>query len=57
VKSFVYTHGEIQNKFWMKYFVVRQNMKLNPPTATAISHTKGVFHVAKQHFIYPQGWI
>ena len=57
VKSFAYAHGEIQNKFWMKYFAYRQNVKLNPPTAAAISYAKGVFHIAKQYFTHPQGWI
>ena len=39
VKSFAFAHGEIQNKFWMKYFAFRQNVKLNPPT-----RRRGEFH-------------
>ena len=57
MKSFAYAHGEIQKKFWMKYFAIRQNVKLNPPTAAAISHAAGVFHIAKQYFTHPKGWI
>ena len=59
VKSFAFAHGEIQNKFWMKYFAFRQNVKLNPPTRCSqrISHAVGVFHIAKQYFTHPQGWI
>ena len=58
VKSFAFAHGEIQNKFWMKYFAFRQNVKLNPPI-----RRRGEFHPAKLDFIveddftHPQGWI
>jgi len=45
-------HGEIQNKFWMKYFAIRQNVKLNPPTRRKanftclrhISYCEAIFH-------------
>ena len=58
VKSFANAHGEIQNKFWMKYFAFRQNVKLNPPI-----RRRGGFHPTKLDFIveddftHPQGWI
>ena len=57
VKSFAFAYGEIQNKFWMKYFAFRQNVKLNPLTPAGISHAVGVFHIAKQYFTHPKGWI
>ena len=57
MKSFAYAHGEIQKKFWMKYFAIRKNVKLNPPTVAAISHAAGVFHIEKQYFTHPKGWI
>ncbi len=34
-----------------------QKMKLNPPIAAAISYAESVFHIAKQYFTHPQGWI
>ena len=38
-------------------FSATQKMKLNPPIAAAISYAESVFHIAKQYFTHPQGWI
>jgi hypothetical protein len=38
-------------------FSATQKMKLNPPIAAAISYAESVFHIAKQCFTHPQGWI
>jgi hypothetical protein len=38
-------------------FSATQKMKLNPPIAAAVSYAESVFHIAKQCFTHPQGWI
>ncbi len=38
-------------------FSATQKMKLNPPIAAAISYAESVFHIAKQCFTHPHGWI
>ena len=44
------------SEFLMKSFALL-TIKLNPPIAAAISYAESVFHIAKQCFTHPQGWI
>ena len=56
MKSFALLTMKSKPTVLMK-FSATQKMKLNPPIAAAISYAESVFHIAKQYFTHPQGWI
>ena len=56
MKSFALLTMKSKPTVLMK-FSATQKMKLNPPIAAAISYAESVFHIAKQCFTHPQGWI
>ena len=56
MKSFALLTMKSKPTVLMK-FSATQKMKLNPPIAAAISYAESVFHIAKQYFAHPQGWI
>ena len=56
MKSFALLTMKSKPTVLMK-FSATQKMKLNQPIAAAISYAESVFHIAKQCFTHPQGWI